>query len=185
MKKSYVYFIAPLVGVALFGAVYWKYDSEFEAKEAAANKKIRDDKEAKILKENESKKKAVEDAIAAQEKRKKEKAEKDAKDQKERDDRDRAVQVRNKAKEEARKLADRVKTIAKEVEDNKKEIDRLTEEKKRSIDEQNFLKEHVKKSEANVQALYGVLEKIEAADKAAEAAAKAAELAAKAAAAKK
>jgi hypothetical protein len=49
------------------------------------------------------------------------------------------------------------------------------------VDEQKFLKEYVKKAQANTQSLATVLERIDAADKAAEAAARAAEAAAKAA----
>lgn len=174
MKKSYVYFIAPVVGVAIFGAVYWKYAAGYEAKIEAMAKKQADERKAKIDKDNEAKRAAVEAAVASQEKRKKEKAEKDARDAKEKEDREQAVQVRNKTQEDSRKFQETVSRLKREVELNKKEIAAIAEDKKRSLDEQAFLREYVKKAETNTAQLRGVLEKIEAADKAAADAAKAA-----------
>jgi hypothetical protein len=181
MKKTYLYFAAPLAGLALFGVVYYQYSSGYEARQAAMEKKQFDEREAKVKRDNESKKKAVEDALIAQETRKKAKADKEAREQKERDDRDRAVQARGKAKEEARKLVDVVARLKKEVADNKKDITDVEADKKRAVDEMAFVKEYVKKAETNRQSLSLVLEKIEAADRAAEAAAKAAAAAAAAA----
>lgn len=184
-KKSYVYFIAPLVGLVIFAGIYWQYASTYDAKLEAVAKKQRAEREEKIRKENESKKAAVEAAVVAQEKRKQEKAAKEAKDQKDKDDREKAVQARAKAREDGRKFTDQVARLKKEVDLNKKDIAKIEEDKKRSIDEQKFLAEYVKKAEANAQGLSAVLEKIDAADKAAEAAAKAAAAAAAAAAKKK
>lgn len=178
MKKAYIYFLAPLVGVAIFGVVFWNYNAQFQAREAEAAKKVRAQAEERIRKDNEGKKKALEDAIAASEKRKAEKAAKDLRDQKERDDREAAVIARTKARQDASKLGERAKALARDIEENKKEIETLNADKKLSLDEEAFLREHVKKAEANVQNLYGVLEKIDAADKAMEAAAKAAAAAA-------
>ena len=185
MKKSHVYFVAPLAGLVVFAGIYWKYSSTYEAKleaSAAAQRKVRDDK---IMMENLSKKKAIEDAIAAQNVRKKQKADKEAKAQEDSDNRDRAVQARNKAREDARKFADQAKRLEKEVDENKKQIAKLEADKKHSVEEQAFLRQYVPKAEANQKALAAVLEKIAAADKAAEEAARAAAIAAAAAAAAK
>ena len=184
MKKSYLYFLAPLIALAAFGVVYWNYSSGYDDKIADMNKKQADIRDAKIKADNESKKVAVEAALVAQENRKKAKAAKETREQQERDDRDRAVQARAKAKEDARKLVDTVARLKKEVADNKKEIQEIEADKKRLIDETAFLRDYVKKAESNRQSLALVLEKIEAADRAAEAAAKAAAAAAAAAAKK-
>ena len=93
MKKSNVYFIAPLAGLILFGGVYWKYASTYDARQDALLAQQRKVKEEKIMKENLSKKKAIEDAIAAQNVRKKQKSDKETKEQEERDNRERAIQV--------------------------------------------------------------------------------------------
>ncbi len=178
MKKAYLYFIAPLIGVIIFGVVYWQYASTRDARDEASAKKVKDMREEKIRKENESKKEAVAAAIIAQEKRKQEKAVKEAQEQKEKDDREKALQARSKAREDSRKFQDQVGRLKKAVEENKKAIVDIEADKKRSTDELNFLKDYVKKTETNTQSLRQVLEKIEAADKAVEAAAKAAAAAA-------
>ena len=174
MKKSYLYFIAPILGVIIFAAVYWQYASTHEAKLEAAAKQRRIEREQKIAKENELKKEAVTAALKAQEERKKAKAEKEARDAKEKEDREKAIQARSKAREDSRKFADQVVRLKKEIDDNKKEIADIEADKKRSTDEMAFLREYVKKAEANTQSLRAVLDRIEAADKAAADAAKAA-----------
>lgn len=184
-KKRNVYFIAPLAGLAIFAGVYWQYHSKIEARETMYKQKQRTEREEKIKRDNESKRSAVEAAVAAQEKRKQEKIAKEAKDQQDKDNREAAIQARSKAREDSRKIAEQVPRLKKEVEANKKEIAEIEADKKRLADEQEFLKNYVKTAQTNTKALSTVLEKIDAADKAAEAAAKAAAAAAAAAAKKK
>ncbi|MDO8545068.1 MAG: hypothetical protein Q7S40_31895 [Opitutaceae bacterium] len=183
MKKNYVYVIAPVAGLVLFAAVYWKYASGYEEKLVAADKARIEQKNEKIRQENLAKAGAVRAALEAQDKRKKEKRAREERDAKEKEQRELAQQARVKAREDARKFQDQVKRLSKEVEENKKELAKIEEDKKRSVDEQKFQREFVKKAEANTQSLSGVLERIAAADKAAEDAARAAAAAAVAAAA--
>jgi len=183
MKKSYVYFAAPLVGVAIFAAVYWQYAAGYEEKLANMEKQRLEAKAAKTHEENLAKRKAIEDALRQQEERKKAKAEKEAREAKEKEERELAVQARVKVREEARKFQEQVTRLKKEVEENKKEIAKIDEEKKRASDEEKFQKQYVAKAQANTKGLQQVIERIDAADKAADAAAKAAAEAAKAAAA--
>ncbi len=183
MKKAYIYFLVPLVGLIAFGAVYWNFNAGYEQREAdkiSAFKKQRNDK---MLEEARLREKAVKDAVVAQEKRKKEKEVKDAKDRKDKEDRENANQARAKAFRDAEKLQKQAERLSKDIGTVKEEVAKIEEDKKRSADEALFLKGFVKKVEGNAKALNDVLEKIAAADAAAEAAAKAA--AAAAAAAKK
>jgi hypothetical protein len=172
MKKSYVYFVAPLAALAVFAGVYWKYASEYDAKIETAEKARREKIVEKQRQENESKRAAVEAAIKSQDERKKAKALKEAKEQEEKDARDRSIQARNKAREDARKFADRVRVLEKDVDENKKEIAKIDQDNKELQNEQAFVREYVKKAQSNTQALSGVLERIAAADKAAEDAAR-------------
>lgn len=178
MKKSYLYFLAPIVATAIFAGFYVKYASGYEEKLAAAERARVEAKTEKTKQENLLKKKAVEDALKQQEERKKAKAEKEARDAKEREDRELAVSARNKAREDSRKLVDSVRRLGKEIEEVKKEIAKINETKQHAAEEQEFLKKYVKQAQANTQSLTIVLERIDAADKAAEAAAKAAAAAA-------
>ncbi len=184
MKKNYVYFIAPVAGLAIFAGIYWNYAADYQVRQENQEKARIEAKNEKIRQENIAKSEAVKAAIEAQDKRKKEKKAREERDAKEKEQRELAMQARTKAKEDVRKYQEQVRRLQKEVEENKKELAKIEEDKKRSVDEQGFLREFVKKAEGNTQNLSGVLERIAAADKAAEDAAKAAAAAAAAAAKK-
>lgn len=179
MKKAYLYFLIPLLGLVAFGAVYYQFSSGYEQRQQQRIDADRKKKEAKLQQDAENRAKAVQEAKEAQEKRRAEKAAKEAREAKEKEDRDLARQALRKATADSDKLETQVKRLGKEIDETKKEIQKIEEEKTRSVSEENFLKEYVKKAEANRASLLTVVEKIDAADKAAEAAAKAAEAAAK------
>lgn len=182
MKKSYIYFLLPLAALIVFAAAFfWPAHKSFEQREADKVRLVREAKEAKLKKEAQDREVAVKAAVELQEKRRAEKKERDAKEAREKEEREKARQAREKAGRDAAKFEDTVKRLTKEIETEKKEIAEIVQERKRVTDEQAFLREYVKKAETNQRTLMGVLERIEAADKAAEAAARAAEAAAKAA----
>lgn len=174
MKKAYIYVAAPLVGLIVFGAVYWNFSANYEQVEADKLAKIKKVKQEKLMEDARLREKAVNDALASQEKRKKEKEIKDAKDRKDAEDRENAIQARNKAARDSDKVQKQADRLTKEVAAAKEEIAKIQEEKKRQADEAAFLKSFVVKVESNAKGLNAVLEKIAAADAAAEAAAKAA-----------
>lgn len=184
MKKSYVYFIVPILALAVFFfGFYWNSHKDFEAREQAKITAARDAKQARLEKEAKDREKAVQAAIELQEKRR---AEKKARDQREalaKEARETARQARDKAGRDADKLEAQVRRLQKDIDLEKKELLAVQAERKRHMDEEKFLREYVKKAEANATNLNGVLERIAAADKAAADAARAA--AAAAAAAKK
>jgi colicin import membrane protein len=181
MKKSYVYFIVPLVALVVFGGFYYNFKSNYEAKLEQAALKIKQEKQAKLDLDNAQKKKAYDEAVAASERRKAEKAAKEKQDAEERDAREQALEDLDKARRDSASLDQKVDRLTKEVESTKKEIAGLELQKKDAVEEQAFLAVYVKQAEANVQSLQTVLDKIKAADDAAAAAAKAAADAAKAA----
>jgi hypothetical protein len=179
MKKSYLYFIAPLVlMVVFFFGFYWNAHKNFEAREQAIIKKARDEKQAKLEKEQQDRLKAVESALALQEKRKAEKKARDEKEAREKEEREKARLARDKAGRDAEKLEQQVKRLQKEIEVEKKALAEVQTEKKQTSEEHAFLKQYVAKAEQNAKSFTGVLERIAAADKAAADAAKAAEAAA-------
>jgi hypothetical protein len=182
MKKSYVYFVAPLVLtlIFLFG-FYLNAHKNFEDREQAAIKAEKDKKTAKLEKEAKDREVAVKAALELQEKRRADKKARDEKEAIDKEERDKARLARDKAGRDSEKLEQQVKRIQKEIEGEKKELTEVQAERKRTNEEHAFLKEYVKKAEKNAKDLTGVLERIAAADKAAEDAAKAAEAAAKAA----
>jgi len=184
-KKNYVIFAAPMAGMIVFAGIYWNYSEGRQARmEASAIAQVQA-REAKILQENTLKRKAVEDALAAQEVRKQAKAEKEARDLAERDRRERAALAMANARDTATRKMAEVKRLETQIEDVKRELAKLEQEKKSHVDEQVFIRQYVQKAEANQKALAVVLQKIEAADLAAVEAARAAAAAAAAAAKKR
>jgi len=185
MKKSYVYFIVPFVSLLVFFfGFYWNAHKEFEQRAQDKVRIGREAKEAKVRKEMQDREVAVKSAIELQEKRKTEKKARDEKDARDKEARENARQAREKAARDADKFEATAKRLQKEIEVEKKEVIEVAGLRKRTVDEQVFLKEYVQKAEANTRNLSGVLERIDAADKAAEAAARAAAAAAAAAAKK-
>jgi colicin import membrane protein len=180
MKKSLVYFLAPIVGLIIFGAVYWNFSSGYEAKEAAIALKVKQDKEAKLLKQAQDNEQAIKEANLSQERRKAERAIKDAKDKADHDARQAAVDAKEKAYRDADKYAKQVDRLEKDIKSEQDAIAKLADDKKKSADELIFLRGYVRQADENVRNLKLVLDKISAAD-----AARAAADAAAAAAAKK
>jgi len=113
MKKNYIYFLAPLVGLLIFGAVYWNFSKGLAAREAAriaAEKQKKEDKLRKQARDNEQ---AIKEALAAQAKRKAEREAKEAKDKADKEARALAVEARDKADRDARKLTQQVERLEK------------------------------------------------------------------------
>ncbi len=182
MKKNYVYFIAPLAGLAVFVGIYWQYASSYDARMAEMHRKEVEAAQAKLDQDAKNRQAAAEQAYKAQEKRKADKKIKDAKDAADKEARDQATQNMRKAQTDANKLVTRVKALNKDIDAEKKEIEKLEAEKKSLIAEQAFQRQYVKDAEAHVTTLLATLDQIAVADKKWEDAVKDA---AKAAAAKK
>jgi hypothetical protein len=186
MKKSYVYFVAPLLLLIIFFfGFYWNAHKDYDAREAAKIKAEKDAKQAKLEKEAKDRESAVKAALEMQEKRRAEKKAKDEKEARDKEERDKARQARDKAGRDADKLEQQVRRIQKEIEAEKKEFTEVQAGRKRTAEELAFVKEYVKKAEANSKGMTGVLERIDAADKMAADMARAAAEAAKAATQKK
>lgn len=164
MKKSYIYFLVPLIGLIAFGAVYWNFSAGYEAKLADKARVQREAKEAKLREEAKNREKAIADALEAQERRKIEKAEKEAKQKADEETRALAIEAQRKAERDQQKLANQVERLEKEIKVEKEAIAKLEEDRKRAMEEENFLKTYVKQAEANTKSLTEVLDKIVAAD---------------------
>ncbi len=180
MKKSKIYFIAPLVVLVAFGAYYWSFKSDYDAHQASI---VADEKAKKLEKlklEAVQREAAIHDAVEAQKVRKKERAERDARELKQKDDRENAKLIAEKADQEAQKLERQVEKLTKDRDAAKEEIVKIEAENKKFVQEEEFLKGYVKIARDNQTGLAAVLTKIEAADVAtAKAAAAAAAAAAK------
>lgn len=164
MKKTYVYFLVPLVGLIIFGAIYWNFSAGYEAGEAKKALIIKQAKEEKLRIEAKNREKAIKEALEGQDRRRKEKEIKDAKDRADRDARDLAQEAQRKARSDQDKFSRHVDRLNTEIKAEKEAIAKLLEEKKKSVDEEVFLRTYVKLADSNVKELSKVLDKIHEAD---------------------
>ncbi len=165
MKKNYVYFIAPLAGLAVFVGIYWQYAASYDNRMAEMHRKEVEVAQARLNEDAKNREIAAKAAYAAQEKRKADKKIKDAKDAADKDAREQATQTMRKAQNDAGKLTTRVKALNKDIDAEKKEIAKLEEEKKNLIAEQAFQLRYVKEAEAHVTGLLATLDQVAVADK--------------------
>jgi preprotein translocase subunit SecF len=176
MKKSKIYFIAPIIVLAVFFAYYWNFRSDYDAKQAIVLQAEKQRKIDKLNAEALMRQRAMQDAIDAQKQRKAERIARDEKERKQKEDKENA---RLEADQEAQKLQRQADKLEKDVVTAKEEIAKIQAEKKYSEEELVFLKDYTAAAVANQSKLSDVLTKIRAADIANEKAAAAAAAAAK------
>jgi hypothetical protein len=176
MNKAYI--IWPLVGLLVFGAFYWNFDQGYKVLEHDKAVAAEQAKADRIRLDLERRKKAVEDAIKAQEDRKAVRAAKEKKEQEENDARNALAERSQRAHEQVfRQLIPQLDRQKAEADQVKGEISQLELQKKQFDDEATFLKTYTQQAETNVKTYYDLLatlQKAEEARAAAEAAAKAA-----------
>jgi preprotein translocase subunit SecF len=175
MIKSKIYWVVPIIAIAVFFAYYWNFSKEYDAKQAKIVAAERQRRLDKLQVEAVMREAAIKDAIEAQKQRKQERIDREAKDRKMKDDKENAILARDKADQESQRLERQVDKLTKDVKEAKDELTKLEAEKKEAIEQGAFLQTFVVKANENVARLDDVVKKIEVADAAA---AKAAALAA-------
>jgi hypothetical protein len=167
MKKSRIYFIAPIIVLAAFIAYYWNFKSTYDAKQAEIQAMIKRQKVEKLELEAKAREAAIHDALIAQQQRRKERAEREAREQKQKDDRENATLNEQKADQESQKLQRSVEKLTKDVETEKEDIKKIEVENKKEDEENVFLQQFDKLAQENQAAMAAVLTKIAEADAAA------------------
>ncbi len=177
MKK--IYFLIPIIGCLLFAGLYWNFLSHNAEKERARDLAIQQEKEAKLAREVEERRKAYEDAIALAERRKQEKEAREERDRREREERQTLLDERERVFREQERIANQIRRLKDEV---KVEQDAVSTLKEQIAEQQAEIRDqdvHVKLAQENEKKFQDILGTIEAVDKAAAEAAAAAALAAK------
>lgn len=172
MKKAYLF--APLVALVLFIGVYWNFKSGYQAREQARQEQIQAGKQAKLAAEVAARRVAVDDAVKAQEVRKKEREAKEAAERLKQATREAAIDARDKVFREQEKIARQIERLKQDIALEKDALAKLAATRTAQAAEQDFLKIYVRQAEANVKSLEDVLSKIAQAEAARLAAATAA-----------
>jgi hypothetical protein len=177
MKK--VYFIFPLVGCALFLALYLNFRSHNAEVEKAKKLAIQKEKEAKLEREVAERKIAYDAAILLAEKRKQEKEAKEERERLEREARQALLDERERVFKEQEKQAAQVRRLNEELKSEQAEINKIKEVIAIHQSEIDAQQVHVKLAKENEKSFEQILAKIDAVDKAAANAAAVAAAAAK------
>jgi hypothetical protein len=164
MKKTKIYFLAPLIVLVAFGAYYWSFKSDYDAQQAKILVAEKEKKLEKLKLEAVQREAAIHDALEAQKQRKLERQAREAKELKQKDDKENAKLIQEKADQESQKLARQVDKLTVDVKTEKDEISKIEAENKKAVEEEAFLKQYVKMAQDNQASLAAVLTKIEAAD---------------------
>jgi len=163
--KKYVLF--PAIGVVIFALFFWRFNADFDANEKAKADVRRVELENKRKAEFELKKKAVEEAIALQEKRKLEKAEREKRDSEEKQLQLDLKDASDKARDERDRVLRQVDRLKTEIAVEDAGLKKLATEKNNLVAEDEFLQKYVKAAEENQKSLEALMTKVEQVDKAA------------------
>lgn len=166
-----VYYIAPIVALALFAAYTWNFNKGYEQKEAVKAAQVREVREAKLKTEAEARKKAMEDAVASQQRIKQERLEKEADEVRKKEARQASIDARDRSYREQEKQARQAERIKKDIRTEQEAVAKLDGSIKYAQGEKTFEAEFIKKAEQNVASLTDILTKIDAAEAARAAAA--------------
>lgn len=173
MKK--IYYIGPIAALLLFGAYTWHFNKGYEQREAEKVAQIKAATEARMKAEAELRKKAIDEAMAVQNRLKKERAEKELAETKRKEARQLAIDTRDKYFREQEKLTRTVDRLKKEIRQEEDIVAKIDGSIKYQENEKKFQVTYVEKALKNVAALTDVLKQIDTAEAARSAAAAAAE----------
>jgi len=163
-KKNSLYLLVPIVLLVLFGAYYWNFSASYEQKQEERAAQIRKQRADKIDEDNRLRLKAVNDALAAQKKRKEEREAKAAKEKQEAQDLQNAILARDHAQLQSSQLRDKYDRLTRDIRTEKSEIEKIEKDKEVQVGDLDFLQIQKSKSESNVESLSTVLTQIAAAD---------------------
>lgn len=163
MNKAYL--IWPLIGLLVFGAFYWNASRGFAERDRQVAIQKDKDRQDRITQDLLRRKKAIEDAIKAQEERKAARLVKEKKEEEERTAREAMVERRNRVFDDLNKrLRPQLERLKSDADSVKVDIKQLELQKKQYVDEETFLRGFVRTAEVNVKTYYDLLDKIKVAD---------------------
>lgn len=160
MNKLYV--ILPLAGLVVFGGFYWRYQRHYEARVTEERRLAKLVHEEDVRRQLAAQALVVQEANAALELRKQERAAQAQLEATWQQARFEAEQSRTAVLDRERKLRTQIDHVRTELEKTQNALTRIEERKHELERERLFLAEHVKDAESNRATFYGLVEKLEA-----------------------
>lgn len=159
MKK--IYFIGPIAAFVAFAAYTMHFNTEYEAHEAQVALEAKTVRDAKLKAEADSRKKAIDEAMASQARLKKERTDKEAEEQRKKDARVAAVETRDRNFREQEKLSRQIERIKKDIKLEQDALAKLDGSIKFNNAEKSFHAQFIEKARQNIVYLTDLLNKIE------------------------
>ena len=159
MKK--IYYIGPLVSFAVFAAYAMNFNKSYDAHEAQRAVEAKIVREAKLKVEAEARKKAIDDAMAAQARLKKERLDREADEMRKKEARIASIESRDRSFREQEKISRQIDRLKKEIKIEEDAIAKLDGSIKYNKAEKVFIAEFTEKARQNIAYLTDLLTKIE------------------------
>jgi uncharacterized protein (DUF3084 family) len=161
-----VYIVVPLICLGIFFGFYLNFDKGYKAQQAKVKADAEIARKEKAKHEIAARERAIQEAVAAAERRKKEKEERDRVEENKKNARLEAEDRRQKMYDDRKRFGEQANRLKKEVEEVKGQIAKLEEQKQNYIKEREFLKQYTAQAQSNVKYYQDLLAKLEAAEKA-------------------
>jgi hypothetical protein len=162
---SKIQLILPFAGILAFGYFYQDFAAQDTARAEAVRRADKLKEADKLLAEAEARNKGIEEVRLLQERRKKERAEREARDAARNKARETVLDARARAFSEKERLGSLSKELTKEIAEKEKTLAALAAEKKNADDELAFLQKEIATVTENVREREALLERIETAEK--------------------
>lgn len=166
MKTKLVYFVAPIIALAIFCAFYIPFARRYDEQQVEKQRAVQKAREAEAIAQAEARREAIIKANEDAERRKQEIAERKAREKAEQDAFNAADAERTKAFNDQKKYRDEVDGLQKQVEGEQKAIADVEHQKQEAMKELDAIKSYITQAGANVDKITSLLEKLAAADKA-------------------
>ncbi len=160
MKK--IYYIGPLAAFAVFAAYTMHFNKAYDAHEEQVAIEAKAAREAKLKVEAETRKKAIDEAMIAQARLKKERLDREAEEMRKKDARQASIDSKNLNYREQEKLARQIERLKKEIKVEEDAIAKLDGSIKYNKAEKVFIGQFTEKARQNITYLTDLLTKIEA-----------------------
>ncbi|MDR1497021.1 MAG: hypothetical protein LBS59_01215 [Puniceicoccales bacterium] len=165
MSKSYV--IIPVLALGAFGYFYHGFVEEDHARQTTRRLAEKQQRDTKLAAETAARKKALDDALAAQNARKKARETREAAERARADKRAAAIDARDKSFRENEKLTRQKSRLQREIAVEDTALAALAADQKTADSESSFLQKYTAAATQNTAALQALLDKIVALERAA------------------
>jgi len=163
-KKITIYFVIPLIGVAVFGGFFWRFNAQDEAKQVAAAAEAKQAREAEQERKNAELKRAYDEQLSSVNARIAEKERRDAEEARKREERAQLTARKVETEQEAVLLANDVTGLNQDVEDARTALDDVKSENATLMNDVKHYQDYAKTVQAEMLKTQQTLQAVQKAE---------------------